>query len=163
GLFHGTVSVIDMPEGGLANLTKQAYACSPLPTEASAAMENVPADNPIPKKVGDPSPIKHVIYVIKENRTYDQMLGDLPQGYGEWIENGKRKADGTHEDGKAKVSALEGHYDPKYVGFELDYPDVKRAERFISELRRFEKEGGFPQLQIVRLPNDHTSGTKAGA
>src|SRR5689334_25202877 len=41
----------------------------------------------------------------------------------------------------------------------MDYPDVKRAERFISELRRFEREGEMPRLQIVRLPNDHTSGT----
>src|SRR5207248_10202536 len=31
-----------------------------------------------------------------------------------------------------------------------------------SELKRFEEEGGMPQLSIVRLPNDHTIGTKAG-
>jgi phospholipase C len=37
----------------------------------------------IPTKVGDPSPIKYVIYVIKENRTYDQVFGDLPQGNGD--------------------------------------------------------------------------------
>ena len=40
----------------------------------------VPADNPIPKKLGEASPIKHVIYVIKENRTYDQVFGDMRQG-----------------------------------------------------------------------------------
>src|SRR5262249_13721200 len=34
-------------------------------------------------KVGDPSPIKYVVYIIKENRTYDQVFGDLPQGNGE--------------------------------------------------------------------------------
>jgi hypothetical protein len=44
----------------------------------------------------------------------------------------------------------------------MDYPDVKRAERFIAELRRFEKEGDMPRLQIVRLPNDHGSGTSPG-
>ena len=33
--------------------------------------------NPIPKKVGDKSPIKHIFYIIKENRTYDQVLGDM--------------------------------------------------------------------------------------
>ena len=38
------------------------------------------AGNPIPTKVGDPSPIKHVIYIIKENRTYDQVFGDMPAG-----------------------------------------------------------------------------------
>src|SRR5689334_13313643 len=41
----------------------------------------------------------------------------------------------------------------------MDYPDVKRAERFIQELHRFEREGEMPRLQIVRLPNDHTYGT----
>ena len=48
-----------------------------------ALAEGAAADNPIPKKVGDPSPIKYVIYCIKENRTYDQVFGDLPQGNGD--------------------------------------------------------------------------------
>ena len=39
-----------------------------------------PRDSPIPRRVGDPSPIKHVFYVIRENRTYDQVLGDLAAG-----------------------------------------------------------------------------------
>lgn len=39
--------------------------------------------NPIPFKVGNSSPIKHVFYIIKENRTYDQVLGDIPQGNGD--------------------------------------------------------------------------------
>ena len=38
-----------------------------------------PDKTAIPTKVGDPSPIKHVIYIIKENRTYDQVFGDMPQ------------------------------------------------------------------------------------
>lgn len=38
---------------------------------------------PIPAKLGEPSLLKHVIYVIKENRTYDQFFGNLPQGKGE--------------------------------------------------------------------------------
>jgi phospholipase C len=39
--------------------------------------------NPIPMKVGDKSPIKYVFYVIKENRTYDQVLSDIPGGNGD--------------------------------------------------------------------------------
>src|SRR5674476_1065077 len=39
--------------------------------------------NPVPFRVGDVSPIKHVFYVIKENRTYDQVLGDMPEGNGD--------------------------------------------------------------------------------
>ncbi len=41
------------------------------------------AGNPIPLKVGEPSPIKYVFYIIKENRTYDQVLGDMPEGNGD--------------------------------------------------------------------------------
>ena len=40
---------------------------------------------------------------------------------------------------------------------------MKRAERFAAEVRRFETEGGMPRLQVLRLGNDHTSGTKAGS
>ena len=41
------------------------------------------AGGPIPAHVGDPSPIKHVFYIVKENRTYDQVFGDMPQGNGD--------------------------------------------------------------------------------
>ena len=44
---------------------------------------NVPADSPIPTSAGGPTPIKHVIYIVKENRTYDQVLGDLKLGNGD--------------------------------------------------------------------------------
>ena len=39
--------------------------------------------NPIPRRIGQPSPIKHVFYIIKENRTYDQVFGDMPEGNGD--------------------------------------------------------------------------------
>jgi hypothetical protein len=57
------------------------------------------------------------------------------------------------------LPALQGHFDPQFRGFDVDYPDAKRADRFISELQRFEAEGEMPRLQILRLPNDHTAGT----
>jgi hypothetical protein len=72
------------------------------------------------------------------------------------------KPDGDFEDGKALAKTLEGHVDAKFRSYDLDYPDQKRADRFIEELKRFEKEGGMPQLSILRLPNDHTSGTRVG-
>jgi hypothetical protein len=58
---------------------------------------------------------------------------------------------------------LVGHIDPYYKAWDLDFPDVKRAEHFVAELRRFEKEGGMPRLQVLRLGNDHTAGAKAGS
>jgi DNA-binding beta-propeller fold protein YncE len=257
-LMRGDLSTIDMPAPEMmAKYTKQAYACSPL-RDDNGTVGAWPEGNPIPKKVGDASPIKYVIYIIKENRTYDQVFGDVKEGngdpalclfgekvtpnhhklarqfvlldnfyvdgevsadghqwsmgayatdfvekvwpltyrgsptkkldfypsegnfalmeqpsggyiwdrcaeakvsyrsYGEWVTEGKKPGDPA----KASVKALEGHIDEKFRGWDLDYPDQKRADRFIEELSRFEKEGDMPQLSILRLPNDHTSGTK---
>src|SRR5262249_25088912 len=84
------------------------------------------------------------------------------RSYGEWIASGKKHKDRTFEDSRATGKALEGHFDPKVRGYDLDYRDVDRAKRFIAELSRFEKEGKWPQLVILRLPNDHTSGTRVG-
>ncbi len=259
GLMRGSLSIIDEPTPEkMAAYSKDAYACSPLRADQGVTAAR-PPDSPIPAKVGDVSPIKHVIYVIKENRTYDQVFGDVKEGngdpglclfpekvtpnhhklvrefvlldnfycdgevsadghewsmgayatdfvekvwplvyrpgerkkigypaegsypiatpaggyiwdrcaeakvtyrsYGEWIENGKKVGD----PGRARSKALEGHFDPLYRGFDLDYPDQKRADRFLEELKGFEEKGDMPQLIILRLPNDHTSGTKVGS
>jgi hypothetical protein len=48
------------------------------------------------------------------------------------------------------------------VGWAMEVPDVFRAARFIAELGRYEAAGWLPDLIIICLPNDHTSGTKAG-
>jgi len=79
------------------------------------------------------------------------------RSYGEFVDPGKGNAPAT-----TKIAALEGHFDPLFPAFDMDYSDIKRAERFIAELNRFEAEGDMPRLQILRLPNDHTSGTSVG-
>lgn len=38
---------------------------------------------PVPERVGEPSVFKHVVYIIKENQTYDYIFGDLREGNGE--------------------------------------------------------------------------------
>jgi DNA-binding beta-propeller fold protein YncE len=82
-MLHGTLAAIDLPDAGqLAIYTSQAFKCSPLQA-ATAVVGPVPADSPIPGKVGGPSPLKHCIYIIKENRTYDQVLGDMKEGNGD--------------------------------------------------------------------------------
>ena len=63
----------------------------------------------------------------------------------------------------AMVEALKDHFDPQYSGWNLKYPDVKRAERFIEEFNAFVKAGTLPQFIVMRLPNDHTSGTSSDA
>ena len=76
------------------------------------------------------------------------------RSYGEFVAD--RRA--GQRPSAARVKALEATLTSGIAASILDYPDVKRAERFISELKRFEAEGDMPRLQIVRLPNDHTHG-----
>jgi len=83
GLFKGTLSIIDMPsDASLAKLSQQVYENTKYDKAKELSTEGE-AGNPIPSKVGDPSPIKYVFYVIKENRTYDQVLGDVKEGNGD--------------------------------------------------------------------------------
>ncbi len=83
GLFKGTLSIINEPSGqALAVYSKKVYANTPY-TKKSEVYATGEAGNPIPEKVGAPSPIKYVFYIIKENRTYDQVLGDMSQGNGD--------------------------------------------------------------------------------
>ncbi len=260
-LFNGTVSFIDLPADEaafakqMAEWTATAYACMPQPRSADALADL--EGHPIPRSKADASPITHVIYVVKENRTYDQVFGDMLEGrgdptlclfpekvtpnhhalarefvlldnfyvesevsadghewsmgafatdfvekqwplgyghskkfpypseggfvaarpaggyiwdraiaagvsvrsYGEWVANAAKPGD----PGRAKTPALEGRFDPFFRSFDMEYSDLDRAARFIEELERFEREGEMPRLQIVRLPNDHTSGSKPGA
>ena len=262
GLFRGSLSLIDLPDRSRAESqfrewTASALRCCPLRPDLSATAVR-PEGNPVPARPGEPSPIRHCVYVIKENRTYDQVFGDMPEGngdpslclfpervtpnhhrlarefvlldnfyvesevsadghewtvgayatdfvektwplvyghggsgkypypsegsfpiaapaggylwdrareaglsyrsYGEFINNGRT----PNDPGRAKVRALEGHFDPRFRGFDMGYSDLKRADRFLEELRGFEKDGEMPRLILLRLPNDHTAGTSAG-
>ncbi|HOZ69129.1 MAG TPA: bifunctional YncE family protein/alkaline phosphatase family protein [Chitinophagaceae bacterium] len=83
GLFKGTMSIIDIPNtNALAAYSQTVYLNTPY-TKEREMTSNGETGNPIPMKVGDPSPIKYVFYILKENRTYDQVLGDMPGGNGD--------------------------------------------------------------------------------
>jgi phospholipase C len=69
-------------EDQLKAYTKQVYANTPF-TDKRAVTADGENGNPIPRKQGEKSPIKHVFYIIKENRTYDQVLGDMHKGNGD--------------------------------------------------------------------------------
>ena len=198
-------------------------------------------------------PFKHVIYIIKENRTYDQVLGDLPQGdgdpsllffsravspnhhalaerfglfdrffcnaevssqghiwstaayvtdYGEktipslysfrrdpndrddvdepasgfiWnaaIRKGlKLRNYGEFGEAVANSSpvryhsvkrALEPYTSPDYPAFNMKIPDQVRADVWLKEFQQFVQRGDLPDLQIMHLPGDHTSGGRPG-
>lgn len=224
--------------------------------DSAQVLQNGPDDPAAGRAVvAKNGPIKHVIYIIKENRTYDQVLGDLPAGdgdprlvlfgagitpnqhalaqrfglfdrtfadaqvsadghnwstaayandytskmwpplyggrrrfydfedgadasvphsgylwdeaahagityrdYGEFVTTASRGAASTTE-----MPGLKGHIDPKYPGFNLAISDRTRIDEWLREFRGYERSGNLPALEIVRLPNDHTAGTRAGA
>lgn len=255
GLFWGVVSVIPVPNPKqLARYTRQVEMNNGFNEAAQKVSQKAQINQPqaIPRRVGEPSLIKHVVYIIKENRTYDQVLGDLPQGNGapdlclfprdvtpnhhalaeqfvlfdNFYVDAEVSADG-HEwsvgaiatdfiekswptsysgrglpypsEGAFRIAfptngyiweaaahkglayrsyaefvgfegdslfathpALEGHFCPTFRPWDLSYPDTLRAEAFIAELEEFERIGEFPNLVILRLPNDHTAGTSPG-
>ena len=85
--LSGALSVVAIPtEQHLKDYTAQVYRNCPY-SDALLTASRGPADGArktaVPTKVGDPSPIKYVIYVIMENRTYDQVFGDIRKGNGD--------------------------------------------------------------------------------
>lgn len=280
--YHGSLSLLRVPTPReLAAHTTRALANMRYPLLAHAKLpprlDQPP--RPVPERVGEPSVFKHVVYIIKENRTYDQVFGDIKEGngdpslciFGERISPNHHKlardfvlldntycsgilsADGhqwadsamatdymersfagfprSYPDGmddddidalvyspagflwdnakahgrtfrdygefaitrkkwidparKGKptwtnhwhdftnttaevrlwsepgIESLRGYLCTNTVGWDMDVPDVWRARQFIQELRQFEQTGQFPNLTMICLPNDHTSGTKA--
>jgi hypothetical protein len=64
--------------------------------------------------------------------------------------------------GAATIASLDPYVCPTTIGFPSYVPDVYRADQFIRELKKFETDGQLPNLMIMLLPNDHTSGTRPG-
>ncbi len=85
---NGTVSIVPLPDSAkLESMTAQVYENNHWDLKQnieSAAGGNASAEPvPIPAKIGDPSLITHVFLIIRENRTYDQILGDVAAGNGD--------------------------------------------------------------------------------
>jgi hypothetical protein len=256
---RGTVSMIDpLTDEQLDAYTKTVLSLTPY-RDAVLDDVKIPAGNPVPSKPGDPSPIQHVVYIVKENRTYDQVFGKLGRGNGDpslalfdetsapnhfklarefvlldnFYVNADVSADGhnwtlaaiapdyvqrlwpnsygarrrhyDYEGGEPAASPPAGYIwtnavaarlslrnygyfvnnikepgphglqvesvrDPilsgvtnrYFRGFDLDYLDVERARVFIKDLAEFERQGTLPRFILLRLGNDHTSGTTAG-
>lgn len=255
-MFKGTLSRIAAPDDvALAAYSAQVCRNNRYTDEKSARPGTDPA-HPIPPATGGTSPIKYVFYVIKENRTYDQVFGDLPQGngdpylclfpenvtpnlhalarefvlldnfyadaevsadghnwsmgayatdyvektwptmyggrggeyvyegpdpiafpssgyiwdqcrrhgrtyrtYGEFVVN----PDAPGDSAQPSAESLAGHVAPFFRGWDLGYSDVERVKSWMKEFDEFERTGALPQFQIIRLPNDHTEGTRSGS
>lgn len=101
--YRGSVSVLPVPdEAQLASYTTVVAENNRLPWHGSTPLDGIPSDRSaksdvhrprgkgpaatpraLPMRSGEPSLIEHVVYIIKENRTYDQVFGDLPKGNGD--------------------------------------------------------------------------------
>jgi DNA-binding beta-propeller fold protein YncE len=82
-LLQGSLSVLPVPDAkALAAYTRTVYRLTPY-AAVRLAPAGAPKGSPIPARVGAASPIKYVFYIIRENRTYDQILGDLERGNGD--------------------------------------------------------------------------------
>jgi YVTN family beta-propeller protein len=85
----GSVSIIDFPTNAeVTSYTGQVMKNNNWSVLAQRGGVKGPSARkvkpvPVPEQLGDPSVFKHVFYIIKENRTYDQILGDLPMGNGD--------------------------------------------------------------------------------
>ncbi len=83
GLFKGTLSIFKTPTAvQLAKYSKLVYENTPYHKNRELTA-NGEIGNPVPMRIGGSSPIKYVFYIIKENRTYDQVLGDVKEGNGD--------------------------------------------------------------------------------
>jgi YVTN family beta-propeller protein len=245
GLFKGVLEFIDKPNPGqLKAYTGQVYANTPFSDKRTVTADGEEG-NPIPRKVGDASPIKHVFYIIKENRTYDQVLGDIANGNGDtslcifgqqitpnqhnfsknfvlldnfyvdaevsedghnwsmaayatdviektwptnygdrgpsngdtgagpdngWIWDYARRAGISYRTygefgafGKASIPVLEGHTAPYSPGFNLRIKDQVRADAWIKDFDSLLAIHAVPQLNTIRVSDDHTSGQQRGA
>src|SRR5258708_31305976 len=84
-LQKGSVEIVDLAQmkTNLRAWTKQVYDNTPYHDDQLVAAKASATSTVIPHQVGAGSPIKHVLYILKENRTYDQVLGDLGKGNGD--------------------------------------------------------------------------------
>lgn len=81
GLFKGSLQVINTPDDKLLGAySETVYKNTPYSPKKTI---EIPENNPIPHQLNGTSPIKYVFYIVKENRTYDQVLGDIPEGNGD--------------------------------------------------------------------------------
>jgi YVTN family beta-propeller protein len=85
--YRGSVAVLPVPDKAqLASFTTAVLENNHLPTQVNPTRTALRADaapKAVPVRVGEPSPIEHVVFIIKENRTYDQVFGDVPEGNGD--------------------------------------------------------------------------------
>ena len=154
-LLKGTLSYFPIPDQTqLSADTKRVYANTPYRPEESKEA-SFSSGNPVPDKIGGGSPIKYVFYFIKENRTYDQIFGDVAEGTGDssLVLFGEKVTPNIHKLAKkfvlldnlycdAEVSA-DGH-NWSTAAYATDYVEKSWPNNYGSRGAPYEFEGGQP-------------------
>ncbi len=148
--WHGSVSLVPLPNrDALADHSQAVWNNLRRPAIEATLLPPRKAQPPraVPERIGEPSLIKHIVYIIKENRTYDQVLGDVARGngnpqlciFGEKITPNQHKlvADFVLLDNTycAGILSADGHQwstsafatdymEKLFAGFPRSYPDV---------------------------------------
>ena len=92
-----------------------------------------------------------------------QRKGITFRNYGEFVVPSSMDPDDAMPPGyRGDKPFLKAHTDPDYPGFDLSIRDQHRVDEWQREFDRYVKTNSLPALEIVRLPNDHTSGAQAG-
>jgi YVTN family beta-propeller protein len=93
-----------------------------------------------------------------------QRKGLTFRNYGEFVIPERADPDDVLPPGyRGNKPFLASHTTPAYPGFDLNITDQHRADVWLAELAEFTKRGVMPAFEIIRLPNDHTAGARAGA
>ena len=89
-----------------------------------------------------------------------QRAGITLRNYGEFVIS---EGEGANRSYRATKPFLAANTNQKFPEFDMSITDQVRADIYLQDLQQFVKDGHMPQLQIIRLPRDHTSGARAGA
>jgi YVTN family beta-propeller protein len=96
--------------------------------------------------------------------TLAQQKGITFRNYGEFVVPSDADPDDALPAGyRGNKPFLAAHTNPRFAGYDLTIPDQRRADVWIAEHEEFARRGVMPALEIVRLPNNHTAGARAGS
>jgi YVTN family beta-propeller protein len=95
--------------------------------------------------------------------TLAEKAGISYRNYGEYVDAADFDPNGTSAPSYIATKAnLDRHTNHDYPGFSLSVTDQRRADVWLADFRQMIQRGDMPALEIVRLPNDHTAGARAG-
>ena len=186
--MKGTVQVLDIPDDAeLKTMTEQVIANNFNFRKASSVDFDWRKNNPVPLYPGEKeSPIKHIVFISKENRTYDEVFGQVEKGNGDAglarygkaasFYNWKRTDSLKNVDVMVNLLKIAGDFamsdnfywdrtSKQYPTYNTAIPDQFRIDQFKKEFEAKWMNGQdtMPAFMTVIIPNDHGAGDRPEA